>query len=227
VKQVHLSTSLWRTLRYVRQHGLRQTVRRLIAWCTHGSEDFIITRVGLTGPPVAERVGDVVLRVATSADLPALLEVEHFSSRAARLRGHVEQGDWIFIACHGERIVAARVVTRAVPPRDLASRVLDLRHDQAWDDDMFCVTDYRGQGLARQLSLFSDRYMGSLGYTEAFARISTSNVPSLRMQRHKGSAFAYHVSYRRFLFYKRLRVSERPPQGLPGSEVIASLQPRV
>ena len=54
--------------------------------------------------------------------------------------------------------------------------------------------------------------MASLGYEEAFASISTSNIPSLRMQIHKGPEFAYHVSNRRFLSYKRLRVSRDVPQ---------------
>jgi hypothetical protein len=88
---------------------------------------------------------------------------------------------------------------------------------------MFCVPAYRGQGIARHLSLFSDRYMAALGYSEAFASISTSNVPSLRMQLHKGSEFAYHVSFRRLLTYSHLRVSRTIPRGRPGSDVIAQL----
>lgn len=214
---------LLRALAYLRRHGPRQTLNRIIARLSHGSQDFIITRVGLGGPPAPDRVGDVVLRLATPSDLPRLEELERFEHRASVLHRHVHDGDWLFVACDGERIVAARIVMRALPAHELASRVLRLRPEQAWDEDMFCAAEYRGKGIARQLSLFSDRFMHSLGYTEAFARISTANIPSLRMQLHKGSEFAYHVSYRRFLLYKHLRVSRQIPGGKPGSGIIASL----
>ena len=217
------ATLLRKTFAHWREHGVSDTIRRAAAWCTAGSEDFVITRATLNGPPVADRVGDVVFRLATAADLPLFHGHERFGSRLEMLGAHIRGGDWLFIATLGGRFVAARLITRTVPGRDVASRVLKLMPHQVWDDDMYCASDYRGQGIARQLSLFSARYMASLGYTEAFARIATSNVPSLRMQRHKGSTFAWHVSSRRLLFFRRVRASRRVPPGRAGSEVIATL----
>jgi GNAT superfamily N-acetyltransferase len=216
-----LATFLRQALGYVRRHGLRQTVGRFRVRFIYGSQDFIITRVALSGPPVHDKLGEVTLRLATPSDLPHLDELERYDRRASVIRGHVEDGNWLFIACHGDRIVAARITSPAIPTHAITAKALRLGPEQAWDEDMFCVPDYRGKGIARHLSLFSDRYMASLGYTEAFASISTWNIPSLRMQLHKGSEFAYHVSYRRFLIYDRLSVSPHRPPGRPGSDIIA------
>jgi GNAT superfamily N-acetyltransferase len=212
-----LATSFHRALGYLRRHGLRRTLGRVVVRLFFSSYDFIITRAALEGPPVPQCVGDVTLRPATPVDLQRLGELEGPGRR------RVEDGDWLFVACHGERVVAARVMMRAVPIHLTAAKVLRLAPGQAWDEDMFCAPDFRGKGVARHLSLFSDRYLRSLGYTEIFASISTNNVPSLRMQVHKGSEFAYHVSYLRLLFFKRIRVSRQIPRGKPGSDVIASL----
>ena len=127
------------------------------------------------------------------------------------------------MAVDGDRVIAARITGPTIPAHLLTAKVLKLGRHQAWDEDMFCLPEYRGKGIARNLSLFSDRYMASLGYTEAFATISTENIPSLRMQLHKGSEFAYHVSYRRILCLERLRVSRDVPGGKPGTEVLRLL----
>jgi hypothetical protein len=103
-----------------------------------------------------------------------------------------------------------------VPQSDLAAKLLTLERHHVWDDDNFCLPEYRSNGIARQLSLFSDRYMAGLGDTVALARVSTSNIAALRMQRHKGSDLRCHVSCRRVLFYKRLRVSPEHPAAGPG-----------
>jgi GNAT superfamily N-acetyltransferase len=216
------TASLRHALNYVRRHGLRPALHRAVARFVYGSQDFIITRVALDGPPVPDRVGEVTLRLATPHD-PQLDGLDALGRRSAVLRGHVQDGDWLFIACHGERVVAARVMMRAAPTHSITAKVLKFGPGQTWDEDIFCVRDFRGKGIARHLSLFSDRYLGRLGYTETFASIGTENIPSLHMQVHKGSQFAYHVSYRRLLFYTRLRVSRQIPLGKRGSDVIASL----
>lgn len=213
---------LQNALNYCRRHGVWRTLRRVRARFVYGAQDFIITRVALHGPAVPDHVGNVRLRLATPADLERLDELERYRP-AAVMRGYVDDGNWLFVAADGQRIVAARITGPRVPPYTLTSRVLTLARHQAWDEDMFCLPEYRGQGIARNLSLFSDRYMTSLGYTEAFASIATWNIPSLRMQLHKGSEFAYHVSYRRRLFFRQLRVSRDVPSDTPGSDVIKQL----
>jgi GNAT superfamily N-acetyltransferase len=226
VASMTLWGTLWRGVTFFRHHGVRATLQRIVDECTAGSADFIITRADLHGPAVAGRIEEVALRRATLADAPRLEEIAHGTRRASVLREHIAGGDWLFIACHGDRIVAARLMTRTVPESDLAAKALTLQPHEVWDDDMFCLSEWRGRGIARHLSLYSDRYMGGLGYSATFARISTSNVASLRMQRHKGSEFVCHVSYRRFLFYGRVRVACESPAGRPGSDVIASMRRR-
>jgi hypothetical protein len=216
-------TSFARGASYVRRHGLRRTLRRVVARFVYGSQDFIITCAALNGGAVPDRTGDVTLRLATDLDLQQLDQLDAFGRRASVLRGHVKDGDWLFVACQGDRVVGARIMMRTVPPQSLTARVLTLGPAQLWDEDMFCVPDCRGKGVARHLSLFSDRYLAGLGYTETFASIGTDNVPSLRMQLHKGSEFAYHVSYRRLLFYRRLRVSRDVPRARAGTDTIALL----
>ena len=217
-------TRLGYALRYVRRHGVRRTLSRVPERYIYGTQDFVITRVALQGPPVPDHVGDVRLRAATPSDLGRLDELERFGGLpAAVLRGYVEDGNWLFVAVVGDRVIAARITGPTIPAHLLTAKVLKLGRHQAWDEDMFCLPEYRGKGIARTLSLFSDRYMASLGYTEAFATISTGNIPSLRMQLHKGSEFAYHVSYRRVLFLERFRVSRDVPSGTPGTEVLRLL----
>jgi hypothetical protein len=216
-------TSFRRGASYVTRHGLLRTLRRVLARFVYGSQDFIITRAALNGSPVPDRTGDVTLRLATDLDLQQLDQLNAFGRRASVLRGHVKDGDWLFIARQGDRVVGERIMMRTVPPESLTARVLKFMPAQLWDHDNFCVPDCRCKGIARHLSLFSDRYLAGLGYTETFAGIGTDNVPALKMQLHKGSEFAYHISYRRLLVYRRFCVSRDVPRARPGTDTIALL----
>ena len=78
--------------------------------------------------------------------------------------------------------------------------------------DIFCLPEYRSQGIGRRLALFGDRFLASRGYTESFAATEVTNTPSLRMSLHKGSSRPVsHVSYFRLLFYERLVISKDIP----------------
>ncbi len=115
------------------------------------------------------------------------------------------------MACHGDRIVATRRCSREI--RDpLAARVVALRAGQLWGADVFCLPEYRSQGVGSRLALFADRQLASKGYTEVLATVEARNVPSLRLSLRKGSELAYYVSYLRLPFYERLRISERMPR---------------
>lgn len=199
--------------RHFRHHGLRATVRTIIGRYVYGAYEDVVVQVGLGGPPAADHVGEIVFRLATPADLDRLDEFERYG-RGSSQRAHVqEDNDWLFVACHGDRIVATRLYSRALPPHGLMSRVVALKRGQVWLADMFCLPEYRKQGLNRHFGLFTMRCMASFGYTEYLASIAVTNIPSLRSAAGRtGRQVVCHVSYVRLLFYERLRVSNEIPE---------------
>jgi GNAT superfamily N-acetyltransferase len=201
---------------YVRQHGLGAAARLLFHRHVYRSHRFIVTRAMLAGPPAAPRVGEIVFRLATPSDLDRLDELERYG-RGERHRFYVkEDADWLFVACHGNRVVATRRYSRALPGpskdgHGLTSRVIQLEPDQVWAADTFCLPGYRGQGVAGLLGVFAKRYLASLGYRHNLSSIAITNTSALRMQSRAGSERVCYVSYRRILFYERLRVSKKIP----------------
>lgn len=196
--------------RYVRQWGVVRTARAAVDRLVR-SYRCIVTHNPLAGPPAADHVGDVVFRLATPSDFDRLGELEPYG-RGSRHRTYVENDrDWLFVACHGERIVATRRVSLVLRDEVIA-RVLRLEPGQVWGADVFCLPEYRSRGIARQLQRFGDRFMASLGYTERLGTILVSNTPSLRMSRGGGRLPLYYVTYLRVLFWERLRVSKDIPR---------------
>jgi len=197
--------------------SLRAAAVRAVRRYIYRSHRFLVMRTVLAGPPVAAAVGDVVFRLATPSDLEGLEELERYG-RASRHRRLVrDDNDWLFVACHGDRVVATRRYSRALPPvsRDghgLMSRLLELGHAHVWAADTFCLPEYRNQGIGRLLGLYAMRALAALGYTENFGTIAIGNGPSLRMARRQGSQPLYYVSYVRVLWYERLRVSRKLPK---------------
>ena len=193
--------------RYFRRRGLKATVRTMINRFVYSFNKFVVYRTCLAGPPAANRVRDIIFRLATPADLDHLTEFERYGLGASQ-RAYVNyDNDWLFVACHGDRIVATRRYGRDVPAGSLMSRVLQLEPRQIWSADAFCLPEYRNQGLNRHFGLFTMRFLASQGYKEEFGVIAATNIPSLRSVLHRGSQFVYFVSYSRLLFYERLRVS--------------------
>jgi hypothetical protein len=204
-------TSLGPAWRYFRRRGVLATLRTFIRRYVYGAYEEIVIRTRLVGPPVPDRFGDFVFRLSTPADLDRLDELERFGRGSAQRAGVREDDDWLFVACHGDRIVATRRYTRVVPPHGLMARVVQLEPGQVWSADAFCRPEYRNQRINHHFGLFTQRYLASLGYTEQMTAIALDNVPSLRGSRRKGGQPLYHVSYRRRLFYTRLRVSPELP----------------
>jgi hypothetical protein len=202
--------------RYVRSHGVVVTTRSLFHHHVYRSHRFVVTRATLAGPPAASGVGEIVFRLATPSDLERLDELDRYG-RGSRHRFYVEKDeDWLFVACHGERIVATRRYSRTLPgpSRDghgLTSRVVRLEPDQVWAADTFCLPEYRGHRVAFLLGVFARRYLASLGYRQNLSSIAIDNTSSLRMQSRSGSERILYVSYLRILFYERLRVSREIP----------------
>lgn len=198
--------------RYFRRHGLIPTVRAIIKRYVYRSYQAVITHNGLAGPPADDHVGNVTFRLATPSDLDHLAELERYG-RGSTLRASVtEDNDWLFVACDGDRIVATRWVSRAVPPHGLMSRVVQLRQGQVWALDIFCLPEYRNKGIGRHLSLFSDRLLASRGYTAVLGAVTVFNTPSFHMHLHVGRHPFCYVSYFRFLFYERLLISKEIPE---------------
>jgi GNAT superfamily N-acetyltransferase len=198
---------------------LRRLGSSLRAWRQHGisrasyfyrSQECVIVGSGLAGPPADDRVGDIVFRLATPADLDNLDELERYG-RGSRQRVFVERDhDWLFVACHGDRIVATARYGRVVRD-DVISRVFQLGPGQVWAPDAFCLPEYRNKGISRMLALFANRILASLGYTDVASSVLVTNIASLRMTLHKNQPL-YYVSYVRILSWERLRASKQIPQ---------------
>lgn len=188
--------------------SLRRVRRRL-----YSARRFVVIRTPLGGPPVADHIGDVVFRRADSIDLDRLDTLETYG-RGSTQRAYVTKGhDTLFVACHGDRIVATRRCSPEI--RDpLAAKVVELGAGQIWGADIFCLPEYRSAGLGSRLVLFADRQLASQRYTEVLAAVEADNIASLRLSLRKGSQFAYYVSYFRLLRYERLRVHEELPRCL-------------
>ena len=189
-------------------------IRALIKRYVYHRREFIVVRTELAGPPVPDRMGDIVFRPAVDSDLENLGELERSTRR------YVEQeNDLLFVACRGHQIVATRRYAHAVPTaaRDghgLIPRILKLESDQIWTADAFLLPEYRNQGLNTRFGLFTMRFLASRGYREQIGTMNADNIAALRSSRHRGAEPIYYVSCIRLLFYKRLRVSEELPRSL-------------
>jgi GNAT superfamily N-acetyltransferase len=194
---------------YLRQYGVRPALQTSIHRYIYRSEELVVVGSQLAGPPADDRTGDVVFRLATPSDLEHLDELEPYG-RGSSQRAYVEQaGDWLFVACHGDRIAATARYCRTVRDQ-LVSRVVQLEQGQVWGADQFCVPEYRNRGISRLLSVFANRHLAALGYTDVASSVLVTNTASLRMTLHKNRPFCY-VSYSRLLFWERLRVSKDIP----------------
>ena len=196
---------------YFRRRGLKATIGTMIGRFVYGVHQFVVYRTRLAGPPAADHVGDVIFRLATTADVDHLEEFEPYGLGASQ-RAYVHYDhDWLFVACHGDRIVATRRYSRQVPRGSLISRRLQLTPRQVWSADAFCLPEYRNRGLNRHFGLFTMRFLASHGYAEEFGVITASNLPSLRSVLGRGSEFVYFVSYSRRLFFEHLQMSDEMP----------------
>jgi hypothetical protein len=196
---------------YFRRRGLKATVETVISRFVYGSQQLVVYRTRLAGPPAADHVGDIVFRRATPADLDHLEEFEPYGLGASQ-RAYVNYDhDWLFVACHGDRIVATRRYSRRLPAGSLMSRWLQLEPRQVWSADAFCLPEYRNRGLNRHFGRFTMRFLASHGYAEEFGVITTSNTASLRSVLGRGSEFVYFISYARLLCYEHLRISDDMP----------------
>jgi len=200
--------------RYVQRHGLTAALRATVNRFLYRSEQWIVFRADLAGLPADDHVGDIVFRLATPADLARLDELDRYHRGSSQRRDVDKDHDWLFVAVHGDHIVATRRYSATVPAHGVMSRVLTLGPGQIWMADLFCRPEYRNQGVARLLAVFADRVLAACEYKEHFASVPIANTASLRLSLRKGSEPCYHVSYFRLLFYERLRVSRTMPPGL-------------
>lgn len=199
--------------RYLRGHGPLAASRALTERWIYRSYRCVITHSNAAGPPVSDHIGDVTFRTATPSDYERLRDLERYG-RGESNRRHVEEADdWLFVACHHDRIVGTRRTSRVIR-HEIVSRVLKLGPGQFWGADVFCVPEYRNRGIGRHLNVFADRSMASLGYREMFGSISETNIASLRASRFAGRDAVSYVSYVKVLGWERLRVSRHVPEHL-------------
>ena len=208
-------TRLGNWWRYLCQRGPVATGQAITDRFIYRSHRFFVTCALLAGPRAADHVGDITLRLARPSDFDRLDELERYG-RGSIQRTYVElDKDWLFVACHGDRIVATRRVSRVVRG-GLESRVVQLNEGQVWAADIFCLPEYRNQGLGRYLALLGDRFLAALGFEERLAAVAVTNTFSLRMSRRVADRPLYDVCYLRILFWERLRVSTDIPKELWG-----------
>ena len=196
-------------LRDFRQRGVLASARVLSRRYIYGLTEFVIFRQALAKQPVDDRPGEIAFRLATPADLERLPPLGR--------RGHMyrqqvgRDGDWLFVACDGDRILATRLISKALPRYGLLSKAVLLTPSQVWGTDLFCLPKYRGRGIARRLMRFTNQYLASLGYAECLYSVAPTNAVSLRLQLDLGAEPISYVSHRRLLLYGRLRVSREIP----------------
>jgi GNAT superfamily N-acetyltransferase len=176
------------------------------------SHRFVVVRTELAGAPVPDHIADIVFRPAIPADLDRLGELERSNRKYV-----TNEDDVLFVACHGDRIVATRRYSRSLPgaSRDghgLMPRVLALRPGQIWTADAYFSPEYRNRGINYHFGRFTMRCLASIGYTEQIGTIALSNIAALRSSTRRGARPICYVSYTRVLFYERLRVSTHPPR---------------
>lgn len=195
------------------RRALVPAIQAAIARYVYRSQQYVIFGDGLAGPPAIDRLEDIVFRLATPSDLEHLDELEPYN-RGSRQRLYVERdGDWLFVACHGDRVVATARYGRVV--RDaVLSRVVHLEPEQVWGADQFCLPGYRNRGISRLLAIFANRFLAPLGYTEVLSSVDAANAASIRMTLHKGCRALCYVSHARFLRRERLHVSKDVPAHL-------------
>jgi GNAT superfamily N-acetyltransferase len=190
-----------------------QLLKRIVAIIrrfVYQSQRWLIVYSPAGGPPAADRVGDITYRVATYEDLDRLEELEQYGRGATHRRYVEKDNDWLFLACHGDRIVATRRGSRVIRDSVIA-RVIQLRPDQYWGADVFCLPEYRGRGIARHLQAFGDRYCASLGYKDRLGTIGATNTASINMNRATGTQPLYYVVHTRIFFWESLRVTKDIP----------------
>ena len=189
--------------RYWRQHGVTASIRHFIDRFIYRSYRCVITHSFVGGPPAADHVGIIKLRVAAPSDLDHLQEFERYGRGATR-RYVEEDKDWLVVACDGDRIVATRRASLVIRDK-LLSRVVKLEPGQFWGADSFCLPEYRNKGIARHLKVFGDRYLASLGYKDFVSSIEITNTASLRASSAAGREVLFYISFTRLLGYERLR----------------------
>jgi GNAT superfamily N-acetyltransferase len=200
----------WRHLRRV---GPGATLRAFTRRYIYGAHQHVVLRGRFADTPAADRVDEVVFRLATPEDLGRLQHLQRYGRGSIQAVEVAEGHSWVFVACDGDRIVATRRYCDPVPAHELMARVVRLEPGQIWADDVFCLPEYRNRGIGLRLGLYAEGMLATLGYREVTGAILATNAASLRMTLHKSTPVLY-VSYFRFLFYERLRVSTEPPAEL-------------
>lgn len=196
------------------------TARMIVDRYVYRSYRCFIVYSPAAGPPAPDRVGDITFRLAAPSDLDRLHELEPYGRGSTHRRYIEKDQDWLFLACHDDRIVATRRGTRVI--RDpVIARVIQLRPDQYWGADVFCLPQYRGRGIARYLQAFGDRYLASRGYKHRLGTVAVTNTASLNMNRATGTRPLYYVEYRKIFCWETLRVTKDIPKELWGGEIPA------
>jgi hypothetical protein len=207
--------------RYFRRRGLITTLRTIRGRILHGTAQAVIYRTTLAGQPAPEQVGEITFSLARPVHLDQLAELERkrYGPDTRRRSDVNEANGWLFVACHGDHVVATRRYSRSFLPGEIWSRVLSLQPSQVWSADAYCSPEYRNQGLNRHFGRYTMRYLASEGFTEEFGVITAANTASLRSVLGRGSELVYFVSYTRILFYTRLVVSPKLPENIAAALV--------
>jgi GNAT superfamily N-acetyltransferase len=190
---------------YIRTRGIRHSLGRLVFGYVVGSERWALFYNRLDGPPAPTTHGEITFRSYATSDAEALIAFEPYMRRS-RFLAWIDEGCLVYLALHGARPVAFRIVSTRGPEGPL-SRVVKLKPDEVWVVDLYCVPEYRGRGIGVWLALAMDRALAAAGYHGMYAATLLGNPAALRTVFKQGDEFRSVVTYRRLLIRRTLTIS--------------------
>ncbi len=175
------------TIRYLRDHPLRRTVRKFVRTYVYGQERMYLTCTDLTelaNQPFADVDGLEVRCV--QPDRALITPFPHLKpSVISRWAG---PGYFFFLALLGGRPVGYRCLANAASPS--LARFFRLRPDQLFTIDIFIQPDLRRRGLTRPLKIVAARHVVHQGYCETWAVERTTNYDTVVAAERTGTVRA-------------------------------------
>lgn len=203
-----LARDAWTELR---RHGFRSLLRRAWRRYVFGQDRVVVLAGAFTARVLVEPGSDgITFGRATEKDLAALSMLAR--GRAARIQNLLGQGDcWLHVARDGGRLVGYRFATRGYWGYGVLAKIIRVRADQVYIEDLFVHPDYRGRNVGLRLVACQNLNLMTLGFREDIAAVSATNVASLRLAFRLGWRPVFYVDSSRWLFYHRSTVSTALP----------------
>ena len=132
----------------------------------------------VTAPPPGELAPDIMCRLVTVADLPALGAFRAHCSLSMLGTWLREHETCVFAAFDGPRAVAYDCVSRELPSQQPFRR-LHLDEKDVWVRDEYTVPEYRRVRVMRTLKAYRNATLRELGITGTVSAVSEDNLAAL------------------------------------------------